>query len=88
MRKDYVWNPSAYDFEIDEYLKSAIGDSVITCDKNTLETMSINLNDKKATCNMVYYILHTILLANINCYYLLSLHKLSLKTKRHYHVTI
>ena len=80
MRKDYVWNPSACDWEIDEYIKSAIGDSVITCDVNscgnTLEAVSINLNDKKATCNMVYYILHTILLANINFYYLLSLHKL------------
>ena len=69
-----VWIPSTCACEIDEYIKNIIGDSVFTCDEiiftvaksynDTSETESINLSDKKTTCNMVYYILDTIIFSN------------------------
>ena len=58
---------------LNEYLKncncakSLIDDSVIPCDEivDTLETVSINSNDNKATHKMYYYILLTFLLVAI-----------------------
>ena len=68
--KHYFWNPNASAYEIDKCLKSITGNSVIKCDE-IMETVGklyysvsgdvlINWNDKKATCEMGYFILLTI----------------------------
>lgn len=48
--KGYIWNPSAY--ENDRYLKTIVDYLVIKCVEtaNVTNVMSINLNNKKATC--------------------------------------
>ena len=53
-RKDYIWNPRTCTFENAKYLRSVIGDSVITYDeiievtKTILtETVLTNFNEKK-----------------------------------------
>lgn len=56
-KKDYVWNPRACVCKINIYLKSNAGNLVITCNEiiNVLDTVSINLNDKKAACKVNSY---------------------------------
>ena len=71
----YIWNPSTCASEINRYLKSVAGslviawgeliDTVAKLHDNVSDDLSINLNDKKATCEMVYFILYTILLVTI-----------------------
>lgn len=48
--KGYIWNPSAY--ENDRFLKTIVDYLVIKCVEttNVMNVMSINLNNKKATC--------------------------------------
>ena len=50
----YAKNPSTCACEINRYLKSIVDDLVITCDEviNVSDTVSTNLDDKKATCQM------------------------------------
>ena len=49
-KNDYVWNPSTSAIEIDQFLKSIISDSIITCNKviDASENVSINFNEKKS----------------------------------------
>ena len=87
-RKHYVWNPSTCACECDKIVrlmnswknwtctKSLIDDSVITCHefvKTVTMTVSVDFTNKKATCEMDYYILHAFLLVtiivNIFCFY-------------------
>ena len=63
--KDYVWNPSACNFENRKYLASVMDDSVITRDKvmgsynEKIKTVSTNFSDKNMTCKAQhFYILH------------------------------
>ena len=67
-KNDCVWNPSIRFCKTDEYLKSIIIDSVLTCDKviekvtksynNPTKATPIFFNDKKTNCKMdKFYIL-------------------------------
>ena len=65
-KKGYIWNPSKYACEIDNYSKNIISDLVATWDDiidvvTKSDAISINFNDKKkATYKMDYsYISHT-----------------------------
>ena len=48
--KEYIWNPSTCICKNGKYLASIMDDSVITCDEIIEEIVSINFNEKKATC--------------------------------------
>ena len=60
-------NLSTYVCEINEFLKSIIDDSVITCDEiiHEMDTVSMNLNNIKATYKMDYYIQQNFLLVAV-----------------------
>ena len=70
---NYGWNPSAWASEITKNIKIIADELVTTCDEiiYVFNTVSINLSDKKATCEIDnYYIslsfkLVTILLLTI-----------------------
>ena len=58
--KNYIRNPSTGACEIDTFLKTIVGDLIITCDEivDTSENVSLSFNDKKTANKMDYYILH------------------------------
>ena len=69
-KEEYVWNPSTWASEIDEYLKrytscADIIDVVAKLGDVTPETVSISSDDKRATYKMDYYVLYEFLLVTI-----------------------
>ena len=77
-KENYIWIPITFVRGNIRCLKNSTDDLIITCDEmiDVSDAMSINLNDKKATCKEDnYYISLTFLLATILllittiCYY-------------------
>ena len=78
MQKNNIWNPNTCACKINRYLKSITDDLVIACDRiiHVMDTVSINSNDKEATCKMNNYIIsyslfisNTLSLNHTICYY-------------------
>ena len=70
--KDYIWNPATCSFENGKYFTSIMDDSAIACDEiiesyeEETKTISINFDEKKATCKREnFYILLLFLLITI-----------------------
>ena len=76
MKKNYFWNPATCSYENEKYLASIMDDSAIICDEvidveaksndKETKTVTVNFNEKKATCKMQnFYILLAFLLITI-----------------------
>ena len=55
--KDYIWNPNTCACEIDEYLKSIIGDSVVAYDEIMRPTKNTARNVSHAIDITMFYLL-------------------------------
>ena len=55
--KDYIWSPAIYSCEKTNYLASAIGDSVITCDEiiNAADSASTNVPDVTSIASINFH---------------------------------
>ena len=86
--KDYIWNPSTCACKIDKYLKSIIGDSVVTCAENvdvvaTSYKEPICFDKKGNLYNRNFYILLVFLLITMSLLITVSIYpyKTSIKAK-------
>ena len=79
--KDYIWNPATRNCENGKYLASIMDDSAIICDEviksynEEIKNISINFNEKKATCKLQnFYILLAFSLITIALFIAVSIY--------------